>query len=250
MIPKTLHYIWFGNNELPELERRCISSWARIMPDWEIRRWDESNFDIESCPFSREAYKAEKWAFVSDYARYRILHTHGGVLLDTDVELLKPLDNLLENEAFAGFMKNNFFMAPGLIMGAEPGSHVMDEVARIYESMEFEERSGRNSMDTSPRVLTHYLEEKYNLKRDGSYQKIDGFTAYPSRYFDPVDSHSGKVEITEDTYSIHHYSGTWLSPAKKYRIEARKKLAPIVGPKLSWLLSSAASVLKYGRNAF
>ena len=86
MIPKVLHYIWFGGSELPELERKCIESWSKIMPDWEIRRWDESNFDINQCEFCREAYASKKWAFVSDYARYRILYSEGGILLDTDVE--------------------------------------------------------------------------------------------------------------------------------------------------------------------
>ena len=225
MIPKVLHYIWFGGSELPELERKCIESWSKIMPDWEIRRWDESNFDINQCEFCREAYASKKWAFVSDYARYRILYSEGGILLDTDVEVLKPLDELLDNEAFAGFMKNNFFLNPGLIMGSEAGSHVMSDVAKLYESMRFEMRKGRNSMDTSPRVLTDYLEVSCALKRDGSFQQLNGFTAYPATYFDPLDSHSGKFVITDDTYSIHHYSGTWLSPAKKFRVEMRKKLA-------------------------
>ncbi len=242
MIPRKLHYIWFGGSELPELEKKCIASWSEVMPDWEIVRWDESNFDVRSCAFAEGAYETRKWAFVSDYARYRILFEEGGVLLDTDVEVLKPLDDLLGNAAFAGFMKNEFFMNPGLIMGAEPGSHVMDE--------EFEERKGRNSMATSPKVLSDYLEKRYGLKRDGSYQELDGFTAYPSSYFDPIDSHSGEMNVTDGTYSIHHYSGTWLSPAKKYRVDMRKRLAPVVGPKLSWLLSSGMSVLKYGKDAF
>ena len=250
MIPRKIHYIWFGGNELPELEQKCIASWSKVMPDWEIVRWDESNFDVRSCAFSQGAYEARKWAFVSDYARYRILFNEGGVLLDTDVEVLKPLDDLLGNAAFAGYMKNEFFMNPGLIMGAEPGSHVMDEVARVYESMEFEERQGRNSMPTSPRVLSDYLESRYGLKRDGSYQELEGFTAYPASYFDPIDSHTGETNVTDETYSIHHYSGTWLSPAKKFRVDTRKRLAPVVGPKLSWFLSSAASVLKYGKEAF
>lgn len=135
-------------------------------------------------------------------------------------------------------------------MGSESGSHVMSDVAKLYESMKFELRKGRNSMDTSPRVLTDYLEVNCALRRDGSFQELNGFTAYPATYFDPLDSHSGKFEITEDTYSIHHYSGTWLSPAKKFRVEMRKKLAPVIGPKLSWFISSVLSVLRFGRKAF
>lgn len=250
VIPKTLHYCWFGDGPMSGIERRCMKSWSCILPDWEIIRWDESNFDVNACSFSKDAYEAGKWAFVSDYARFRILHEYGGVFLDTDVELLRPLDELCDRKAFVGFMQNRIFVNPGLVLASESRGRVLEEVIKRYENMKFAVGKGRNSMPTSPRVMTAALEECYGLVCDGSYQELEGITVFPSECFDSLDSHTGELSITSQTYSIHHYSGTWLSPAKKYRVETRKKLAPKVGPKLSWFLSSAASVVKYGRDAF
>lgn len=250
MIPRTIHYCWFGGSELPELERKCMASWSEKMSNCEVVRWDESNFDFGSCAFAREAYEAGKWAFVSDYARFRILRDHGGVFLDTDVELLRPLDHLLDREAFTGFTKDSSFVNPGLVVASEAGGHVMADVVRRYESMELLPQQGRVHPQSSPRTLTALLEESYGLRRDGSLQELDGLTVFPAEFFDPIDPHTGVMNITEATYSIHHYSGTWLLPAKKYRLELRKRLAPKVGPKLSWFISGVASVAKYGKDAF
>lgn len=250
MIPRIIHYCWFGGNELPELERSCIASWSRVMPGCEIIRWDESNFDVERCAFSREAYAADNWAFVSDYARFKILHENGGIFLDTDVELLKPLDELLELDAFTGFTKDSSFVNPGLVVASEAGGHVMADIVRKYESMSLLPQKGRIHPQSSPRMLTALLEESYGLKRDGCLQELDGLTVFPAEFFDPIDPHTGAMSIAETTYSIHHYSGTWLLPAKKYRLKMRKRLALKVGPKLSWFISGVASVVKYGKDAF
>lgn len=250
MIPRIIHYCWFGGNELPELERRCIASWSEKMPGCETVRWDESNFDFSSCAFAREAHAEGKWAFVSDYARFRILRDHGGVFLDTDVELLRPLDDLLALQAFTGFTKDSSFVNPGLVVASEAGNHVMADVVRKYESMNLLPQQGRVHPQSSPRTLTALLEEFYGLRRDGSLQDLDGLTVFPAEFFDPIDPHSGLMNVTDETYSIHHYSGTWLFPAKKYRLELRKKLAPKVGPKLSWFISSVSSVVRYGKDAF
>lgn len=250
MIPKTIHYCWFGGNELPELESRCIASWSKVMPHWEIRRWDETNFDVRRCAFSQGAYEAGLWAFVSDYARFEILREYGGVFLDTDVELLRPLDGLLDREAFTGFSKNEFFVNPGLIVSSEAGGRVVTDVVRKYESMEFEPLHGRIHPQSSPRVLTSLLVDSYGLTRDGVRHELDGMTVFPAEWFDPIDPHTGKMVVSPETYSVHYYSGTWLGPAKKYRMELRKKLAPKVGPQLSWLFSCVASVAKFGKEAF
>lgn len=251
MIPKTLHYCWFGNNELPALESSCIETWQKVMPGYEICRWDESNFDVNRCDFSSEAYEQGMYAFVSDYARYVILREQGGIFLDTDVKVLKAFDPLLENRAFCGYMQNNEFVSPGLILASEQMFPLFGDMIKEYESMHFNQSGSRVNPLTSPRVLTGLLEKKYELRRDGSYQELDcGFTVYPAEYFDPLDSHTGTMNVTQNTYSIHLYSGTWLSPAKKYRIEKRKQLALRVGPQLSWLISSGLSVLKYGKDAF
>lgn len=250
MIPRIIHYCWFGGSELPELERRCIASWSEKMPGCEIVRWDESNFDFSSCAFAREAYVEGKWAFVSDYARFRILRDRGGVFLDTDVELLRPLDDLLGIQAFTGFTKDSSAVAPGLVVASEAGNRVITDVVRKYESMSFLHQQGRVHPQSSPRTLTALLEEVYDLKRNGEFQELDGITVFPAYYFDPLNPRTGELKITINTYTIHHYSGSWLSPAKKYRMETRKRLAPIVGPAMSRFCSNVASVIKYGREAF
>ena len=250
MIPRKIHYCWFGGNELPKLERDCIASWSRVMPDCEIVRWDESNFDFDQCAFSREAHAAGNWAFVSDYARFKILCENGGIFLDTDVELLKPLDELLVLDAFTGFTKDSSFVAPGLVVASEAGGHVVGDAVSRYEAMELLSQRGRIHPQSSPRVLTALLEESYGLVRSGKLQKLDGMTVFPAEWFDPIDPHTGERKVTAQTHSIHHYSGTWLLPAKKYRLELRKKLAPKVGPRLSWVLSGVASVIRFGKDAF
>ena len=251
MIPKILHYCWFGGTELPELEASCVATWNDVMPDYEIRRWDESNFDVNSCAFVHEAYEQKMFAFVSDYARYVILRDNGGIFLDTDVKLLKPFDDLLSNNGFCGYMQDNEHVNPGLVLACKPQLSLFSEVVSRYESLHFSQSENRINPLSSPRVLTKLLTERYGLKCDGSYQELDGgFIVYPSEYFDPLDSHTGVENVTNNTYSVHLYSGTWLSPAKKYRVEMRKRLAPKIGPRLSWFISSALSVLKYGKHAF
>ena len=254
MIPKVIHYCWFGGKPLPALESTCVETWHKVMPDYEIVRWDETNYDIDACAFSRVAYEAKRYAFVSDYARYKILLANGGIFLDTDVKALKKFDDLLNQGGFVGFMQNNQFVNPGLVMAYDNAAgegRLFHGVIDDYESRTFELSKGRNSMPTSPRVLTSILESQYGLQRNGTMQHLpEGFTVYPASYFDPLDSHTGMMHVTDDTYSVHLYSGTWLSPAKKYRIETRKKLAPKVGPQLPWFISSAVSVLKYGKDAF
>lgn len=251
MIPKVLHYCWFGGDELPALESSCVETWERVMPGYEIRRWDESNFDVNRCDFAREAYEQGMYAFVSDYARYVILYEQGGIFLDTDIKVLKSYDSLLFNKGFCGYMQNNQYVNPGLILGSEQTFSLFKDVIDCYESTHFSQSGSRVNPLTSPRVLTTLLEERYGLRRDGTYQEFDdGFVVYPAEYFDPLDSHSGAMNVTASTYSIHLYSGTWLSPAKKYRIKMRKHLASKVGPRLSWLISSGMSVIKYGIKAF
>ena len=251
MIPKILHYCWFGGGELPALESSCVETWHKVMSGYEIRRWDETNFDIRRCDFACEAYDQGMYAFVSDYARYVILHEQGGVFLDTDVKALRPYDSLLGNRAFCGYMQNNKYVNPGLILGSERGFPFFDEVIERYESLNFNQSDNRVNPLTSPRLLTGLLTEEHGLRCDGAYQDLDcGLTIYPAEYFDPLDSHSGAMNVTDNTFSVHLYSGTWLSPAKKYRIEKRKQLEPKVGPNLSWFISSGLSVLKYGRKAF
>jgi len=143
MIPKSLHYCWFGGDELPALESSCVETWKRVMPGYEVRRWDESNFNVNRCDFAREAYEQGMYAFVSDYARYVILYEQGGIFLDTDVKALRSYDPLLSNRAFCGYMQNDEYVNPGLILGSEQGLPLFKDVIDWYKSTPFSQSGHR-----------------------------------------------------------------------------------------------------------
>ncbi|MEG2337418.1 MAG: glycosyltransferase, partial [Bacteroidales bacterium] len=195
------------------------NSWKKYLAEYTFVLWNESNFDIHAIPYTSEAAQAEKWAFVSDYARFYILYHHGGIYLDTDVELLKSLNPLLENKMFGGFEYANFkqeqIVAPGLILGSEAGTPLFEEVLHYYEHIHFKNANG--SLNTLP-IPVHFsnILQKHGLLFDGSLQNISDFRAYPSEYFCPMHS-DRQIHITPNTYSIHHYSGSWLTPWQKYK---------------------------------
>ena len=135
MIPKVIHYCWFGGKPLPKLAKKCLASWKKFCPDYEIIRWDESNFDVNGCDYSREAYEAKKWAFVSDYARLKVIVDNGGIYMDTDVEVVKPLDEFLSHEAFSGF-ENPRSITTG-IMACEKGFAPFAEMLNEYYTQHF-----------------------------------------------------------------------------------------------------------------
>ena len=141
MIPKIIHYCWFGGKPLPKLAKKCIASWKKFCPDYEIKEWNESNFDLNSCTYVKEAYDSKKYAFVSDYARFWILHRYGGVYFDTDVELLKSIDDILADGAFMGVEnfvaeqnKAKISINPGLGIAAEPGMLIYQEILDFYHN--------------------------------------------------------------------------------------------------------------------
>lgn len=218
MIPKIIHYCWFGENDLPLAASKCIDSWKKYCPDYTIKRWDESNFNIDENIFIKEAYQEKKYAFVSDYARFKILQLEGGIYLDTDVELIRNLDDLLDDNIFMGFEKvNNEItgVAPGLIIGAIPNNNFFDEIIKLYQTMHF--------MDNENKIIAHSvvfytteLLKKKGLELYDKEQTIDKIHIYPSSYFCPKDYETGKVQIKKNTYSIHHYDSSWWSPKSLY----------------------------------
>ena len=224
-IPKTIHYCWFGGKPLPELAEKCIASWRRFCPDFEIRRWDESNFDLNSCDYIREAYEAKKWAFVSDYARFWILYNHGGVYFDTDVELIKPLEPVLENGGFMGvevapgdFVGGNddLIVAPGLGIAIPKGDPFYGEILAYYQGIHFIMPDGSLNLMTVGSHVTELLKAN-GLKNENTLQSVRGINIYPKRFFNPMNMNSGKPEITDDTVSIHHYAATWVNRKTKVR---------------------------------
>jgi len=210
MIPKVLHYCWFGKGPLPELVTACIDSWKKYLPDFEIRVWNEENFDVSKHLFASEAYNERKFAFVSDVCRLHALKELGGIYLDTDVEFLKPLtDDLLSNEAFTGF-EDNLLLSSAIMGSVKEGKWITDLLS-YYENKSFYLADG--SLDTFPNteIITAFMKEKKGVQINNTLQKMVGYcTIYPSDYFCPKSWKTHQINITPNTFCIHHFAGSWL----------------------------------------
>ena len=218
---KKIHYCWFGKKPLPEKTEKYIESWKKYCPDFEIKLWNEDNFDVNSCEFAKKASQEKKWAFVSDFARAVILYNEGGLFVDTDVELIKGLEDLMD-KSFMGFEIEDT-VNPGLIMYAnEIHLHFFEKVIERYKELDFSVENMSNI--TSPIIYSKILED-YGLKRNNTKQEIDGIVIYPSDYFQPLgdDWKSGKLYITDNTRSIHHYDASWYETNEKTYLFYRKK---------------------------
>lgn len=225
MIPKTIHYCWFGGKPMPKEYERYIDSWRKFLPDYEIRQWDETNYDVKCIPFSEEAYSVGKYAYVSDYARLRILYEQGGVYFDTDVEVIKPIDDILEKGPFMAFEKNSnansdelLNVAVGLGFAVEPGNPIIREILDFYESHHYIYPDGHMEQITIVRVVTDIL-KRHGLSRCDIPTTIEGITIYPWDYFCPIEFLSSKLEITGNTRTIHHYSASWMSWTDKLKMK-------------------------------
>jgi mannosyltransferase OCH1-like enzyme len=213
LIPRIVHYCWFGGTPLPEKAQKCIESWKRNLPGYEIRETNEENFDVHSNPFVSQAYANKKFAFVSDYARFWRLYTDGGIYMDTDVEILKPLDVFLGNDAFTGF-ENRIFVNPGIMFGAKKEHPVVKEMLDFYGELEFVLKNG--SLNMVPVVIyTTEILIKHGLKRNNRLQELEGITVYPKTYFCPLSFYGNKTYFSEQTHSIHHYASTWMTEEQR-----------------------------------
>ena len=220
MIPKKIHYCWFGSGDLPEKDIKCIESWKKFCPDYEIIQWNENNYDITKNSYMKEAYDEKKYGFVPDYARLDIIYNYGGIYLDTDVELLKNLDFLLDYKGFTGFEAidtGQKFIALGLGFGAEKGNEIIKKMRDDYERIRFKFDDGKLNLTPSPAYSTRSLKE-LGLKQDGILQEIDGFLFLPKDYLCPLSCVSNELNITDNTISIHHYNASWLTEKDKKRI--------------------------------
>lgn len=225
---KIIHYFWFGGNPLPAKVQRCMESWEKFFPDFEIKRWDESNFDIKANLYIRQAYEAKKWAFVSDYARFRILEEYGGLYFDTDVEVIRPFDKLLELPAFGGF-ETDRFIAPGLVLWTkEPQNPLMKAMREKYDSLAFLDENGERIKKNVCGLFTELLSE-YGFVANGQMQVCGGMTLFPKDYFNPFDDATGRLRKTENTYSIHWYDKTWMSKRRILRNKCTRILHRIFG---------------------
>ena len=252
-IPKVIHYCWFGGNPLGPEELKCIDSWRKFFPDYEIVRWDESNFDVRCCPYVAQAYDAKKWAFVSDYARFAILYKHGGLYFDTDVEVIRPMEDIIERGPFMGFETdvsgsgNNCTVAPGLGLSASPGLGLYKLILASYETDEFVKADGTPNMTTVV-VRTTEILKSCGLQDVPGIQEVSGVTIYPSEYFNPKSYLTGAITITENTRSIHHFSMSWFSEEQrfKHQVEVWLRNHGIHG-RVVYKLAAIAAKIKYIR---
>lgn len=229
MIPKVIHYCWFGGKPLPRLAQRCIKSWKKYLPDYEIKRWDESNFDVNMMSYTQEAYSVKKYAFVSDVARFWILYNYGGIYFDTDVEVIKSFAPIIEKGAFMGCenvcdKKHPLMVAPGLGLGVEVGHSLYKEVLDHYGKMHFITPNEQKT-ETVVHHMTAILRQKGLLERNG-LQYIEGITIYPKEYFCPMSTEGRVMTITPNTVSIHHYAKSWVGRKGKLKRQASIFLGP------------------------
>ncbi len=220
MIPKVIHYCWFGRNPLPASALKCIASWRKYFPGYEIKEWNEDNFDVNSIPYTREAYSVGKYAFVSDYARFWILYQYGGLYFDTDVEVIRPMDDLIKRGAFMGIEQDRELtgVAPGLGLGANPRMELYREILEHYKKLSFLDEEGKQIPGTVVKHTTCVL-ERHGLVLKNKLQEVSGIWIYPNEYFNPLDDATGVLKITPNTRSIHWYAKTWVnnySPLRKY----------------------------------
>lgn len=237
MIPKKIHYCWFGRNPLPESVKKNIASWEKYLPDYELKEWNEDNFDISCNQYVKEAYESKKYAFVTDYVRLYALYHEGGVYMDTDVEVLKSYDPFLHHIAFSGFETDG--NVPTGMMAAEKGSIWAKELLDQYDNRRFIKPDGSFDMTTNTTVITKYMVGK-GLKLNNKYQDFPGLcTMYPSEFFCPKDHTTGKIHITDETVCIHHFAGSWVNHSfmSKLRHGMKIKFTQVFGEKISVFLS-------------
>lgn len=213
MIPKKIHYCWFGRGEKPKLAKKCIESWKEYCPDYEIIEWNEDNFDVNMNAYTRMCYEQKKYAFLSDYVRLLVVEEYGGIYFDTDVEVIKSFDDLLEYEAFFGF-ENTQYIATGLGFGAEAENVIVKEMLGEYDQL----LDGKSGTIGCPVLNTRVLLE-HGLRLNGQKQMVRGTIVLPMDYLNPMDSATGVIHKSENTYSIHRYAMSWLS--KKQRIKSK-----------------------------
>lgn len=223
MIPKKIHYCWFGKNIIPESVLRCVQSWKKYCPDYEIKLWTEDNFDVNAHPYMKEAYEVKKWAFVSDLARLLIIYKEGGIYLDTDVELIKSLDEVRDNSFFFAIERNSspitgedsIHVATGLGFGSEKGNSVLKSLIDEYNECHFILNDGKYDIMPCPHRNTWAL-EKYGYNGQNEIFRFEGGVIYPSEFFCPMIFSTKQLYVTNNTISIHHYDSSWKSGKDKF----------------------------------
>ncbi len=231
-IPRIIHYCWFGGNPLPELAQRCMASWRKYFPGWEIREWNEENFDVRAIEYTSQAYDAKKYAFVSDYARFWILYRYGGIYFDTDVEVVRPFDGIVSAGPYIGCEVDandvrDIMVNPGLGVGAVPGMKLYKEMMGHYENASFLKSDGSCDL-TNVVARTTSMLIPHGLRSVPGIQDVAGMRVYPREYFNPYDYYTGRVVSTVNTHSIHWYAQSWLPPSP-FKDKCRQIIHRIIG---------------------
>lgn len=199
MIPKIIHYCWFGGKEKPDTVKNCIESWKKYMPDYEIKEWNENNFDINYNKYTKNSYKAKKWAYTSDVARLYALYTEGGIYMDTDVMVYKPLDKFLNHDFFTGFEQSHYPVTA--TMGCEKGNKLVKEMLDIYDTKKFETHDNWHDYETNTMIMSDII-GKYFDRDKMEYQEKENMAIFPRETFCSGD-------INENTYTRHLMLGSW-----------------------------------------
>lgn len=243
MIPKRIHYCWFGRGQKPELAEKCIESWRKYLPDYELKEWNEDNFDVNIIPYTKQAYEAKKYAFVSDYARFWILYHFGGIYFDTDVEVIRPMDDIIARGAFMGlekgaFHRNRPMVAPGLGLGVEAGHSFYRLMLSVYEGMTFLNADGIQKPGTVVSITTEVLYNEGMIPTE-ELQNFSGIWIYPTEFFCPLDSTIGIISITDNTVSIHHYGASWIDHTTfRYKLhQIKNSLFRLIGSRMAIMLN-------------
>lgn len=229
-IPKIIHYCWFGGKPLPKMAIKCIESWKKYLPDYEIKQWDESNFDINSIPYTKQAYEAKKYAFVSDYARFWILYHYGGLYFDTDVEVIRSLDDIIAKGPFMGCQNKcdpakstiDLGVNPGLGLGTYPKQPFFKEILQQYGHLSFYNKDGSLNLKTVVQYTTEIL-ISHGMKNWPDIQLVEGITIYPWDYFCPMNPML-VLELTKNSRTIHLFTATWESRSVRLRKWIKRRL--------------------------
>lgn len=228
-IPKIIHYCWFGGNPLPSKALKCLDSWKKYLPDYEFVLWDENSFKVDSHPFTKEAYENKKYAFISDYVRLYALFKYGGIYMDTDVEVVKNIDDLLIYSAFSGF--ENDSEVPTGIMASIKGHLTIKTLLDYYEGRNFITETGELELKPNTQIISELLETD-GLKRNGKYQILSNeFHIFPKDFFCPIDYITGLKYFSDNTYTIHHFAGSWLPRHVRIKVKFKFLLIKIFGEK-------------------
>jgi hypothetical protein len=227
MIPKTIHYCWFGGNPLPQLAKDCIASWKKYLPEYELVEWNESNFPLTQFPFAQEALENRKFAFVSDVCRLYAIKEFGGIYMDTDVEVLKPLDPFLHHAAFSGFENDDF--VPTGIMAGEKNSQWATDLLQYYDNRSFVKANGELDIQSNTFIISEMMKEK-GFVMNNKFQEIQGYvTFYPNDYFCPKSYVTGSIDLTQNSYCIHHFAKSWIPLKYKWRNIIKLKFIKLFG---------------------